>query len=54
MNPNERGSKLQMTGSDWYGQCDGNIWTDVVSPLLFAWASMLGLAYGIIRWLTLR
>jgi hypothetical protein len=54
MDSDGRGGEHRLTWLDWYSQCEGNVWTDEVLPLLFACGSMAGLACGLVRLLMLR
>jgi hypothetical protein len=46
MKSHEQGREHRMRNPDWYSQCDGNLWSNEVLPLLFACGWIIGLAYG--------
>jgi hypothetical protein len=52
MKSHEQGREHRMRNPDWYSQCDGNLWSNEVLPLLFACGWIIGLAYMVIRSLT--
>jgi hypothetical protein len=54
MSPDEQDGEYRFTWLDWRDQGEGDVWSNEIFPLLFAFGSMAGLACGLIRLLTLR